>query len=110
MTEPGVMIYLFAVGNRASTRLISSDAISIASRKAWRRTPFQRGELAAQKHPRHQVDQFLPRFVIRATILSSSLYLRLEFSLVSSSPFIYYLAEYKSRIMISGTTSKQLHD
>src|SRR5260370_34412106 len=47
----------------------------------WRRTPFQRSKLAAQKHPRHEVGQFLPSFVTHHTILSSSLYLRLAISL-----------------------------
>jgi hypothetical protein len=47
--------YLFTAGNQASTRLISSVADSIASRKAifscWRRTPFQRSELADSSIP-----------------------------------------------------------
>src|SRR5580700_6570640 len=54
-----------------------------------RRTLLQRVELAAQKHPRHEEDQVLPRFVSHATILSSSPYPRLAFPLVSpiSDPF-----------------------
>jgi hypothetical protein len=87
---PSFLIPLFVRGRKMSlnpTHKFSCDLYRVTEGhfSCGRRTPFKRSELAAQKHARYQVDQFLPRVVAHSAILSSSLYVRLAFPSVISS-------------------------